>query len=47
MRLKLSYANVMATIAMFVALGGTSYAAIRITGANVKNESPDLGGHQE
>ncbi len=36
---KLSYANVMATIAVFVALGGTSYAAITITGKNVKNES--------
>jgi hypothetical protein len=35
MRPQLSYANVMATIAVFVALGGSAYAAIRITGANV------------
>jgi hypothetical protein len=36
-RSKLSYANVMATIAVFVALGGSSYAAIKITGNNVKD----------
>jgi hypothetical protein len=35
----LSYANVMATIAVFVALGGTSYAALKITGADVRNGS--------
>jgi hypothetical protein len=35
----LSYANIMATIAVFVALGGTGYAALRITGKNVKNSS--------
>ena len=39
MRSKLSYANVMATLAMFIALGGSSYAAITITGKNVKNGS--------
>jgi hypothetical protein len=39
MRSRLSYANVMATIAVFIALGGTSYAAITITGKNVKNGS--------
>ena len=38
-RSKLTYANVMATMAMFVALGGSSYAAITITGKNVKNGS--------
>jgi hypothetical protein len=38
-RSKLTYANVMATMAMFVALGGSSYAAIMITGKNVKNGS--------
>jgi hypothetical protein len=37
MRQHLSYANVMATVAMFIALGGGSYAAIKITGKNVKN----------
>jgi hypothetical protein len=39
MRERLSYSNVMATLAVFVALGGTSYAAITITGKNVKNGS--------
>jgi hypothetical protein len=29
-RAKLSYANVMATLALFVALGGTSYAAMKL-----------------
>jgi hypothetical protein len=33
----LTYANVMATIAVFVALGGSSYAALRITGHDVVN----------
>jgi hypothetical protein len=36
---RLSYANVMATVAVFLALGGTGYAAITITGKNVKNGS--------
>lgn len=35
----LSYANVMATIAVFVALGGSSYAALRVTGKNVADGS--------
>jgi hypothetical protein len=35
----LTYANVMATIAVFMAIGGTSYAAVTITGKNVKNGS--------
>jgi hypothetical protein len=39
LRRRLSYANVMATIAVFVALGGSSYAAISVTGKNVKNSS--------
>jgi hypothetical protein len=38
-RAKLSYANVVATLALFVALGGSSYAAIAITGKNVKDSS--------
>jgi hypothetical protein len=37
MRKRLSYANVMATVAVFIALGGSSYAAIKITGKNVKD----------
>jgi hypothetical protein len=39
LRARLTYANVMATIAVFVALGGSSYAAVTITGKNVKNSS--------
>jgi hypothetical protein len=38
-RRHLSYANVMATAALFVALGGSSYAALQITGADVRNGS--------
>jgi hypothetical protein len=36
---RLTYANVVATLALFVALGGSSYAAIKITGKNVENSS--------
>jgi hypothetical protein len=36
---RLTYANVMATAAVFIALGGSSYAALRITGADVRNGS--------
>jgi hypothetical protein len=39
LRRRLSYANVMATAAVFIALGGSSYAALRITGADVRNGS--------
>ena len=39
LRGKLTYANVMSTIAVFVALGGSSYAALTITGKDVKNGS--------
>ena len=35
LRARLTYANVVATIALFVALGGSSYAAITITSRNV------------
>ena len=38
-RRKLTYANVMATVAVFIALGGSAYAAAKITGKNVKNGS--------
>lgn len=38
-RSKLTYANVMATLALFVALGGGAYAAIEITGRDVKDRS--------
>jgi hypothetical protein len=39
LRRHLSYANVMATAAVFIALGGSSYAALRITGADVRDRS--------
>ena len=38
-RSRLTYANVMSTVAVFVALGGSSYAALTITGRDVKNSS--------
>src|SRR3954451_22614627 len=38
-RARLSYANVVATLALFVALGGTGYAASQITSKEVKNRS--------
>jgi hypothetical protein len=40
------YANVTATLALLMAMGGTSYAAVTITGANIKDGSvktSDLG----
>ncbi|MDP1848672.1 MAG: collagen-like protein [Solirubrobacteraceae bacterium] len=37
LRHRLSYANVVASLALFVALGGTGYAAVTITGKNVKD----------
>ena len=36
---RLTYANVMATIAVFIALGGTSYGVLRITGKDVASNS--------
>src|SRR4051812_15634769 len=39
MRSKLTYANVTATVAMFFALGGSSYAVVQFTGKNVKDNS--------
>lgn len=36
---RITYANVVATLALFVALGGSSYAALSITGKDVKNNS--------
>ena len=38
LRAHLTYANVMATIALFVALGGSSYAAIALTKNSVKSK---------
>jgi hypothetical protein len=38
-RQRLTYANVMATIAVFIALGGSSYAVRQISGSQLKNSS--------
>jgi len=38
-RARLTYANVMATIAVFVALGGSGYAAVTLNGRQLKNRS--------
>jgi hypothetical protein len=37
MRRHLTYANVVSTLCLFIALGGTSYAAIKVTGKAVKD----------
>ena len=39
LRHHLTYANVMATCAVFIALGGSSYAALKVTGKNVRDRS--------
>jgi len=39
LRSRLTYANVMATVAVFVALGGSSYAALHITGGQIANNT--------
>jgi hypothetical protein len=39
LRKRLTYANVMSTLAVFIALGGSSYAAFTINGATIKNRS--------
>jgi hypothetical protein len=39
MRAQLTYANVVATLALFLALGGSSYAVVQFTGKNVKDNS--------
>ena len=36
---RLTYANVVATLALFIALGGSSYAAVTITGREVRDDS--------
>jgi hypothetical protein len=38
-RRRLSYSNVMSTAAVFIALGGTSYAALQLTGRDIKDGS--------
>lgn len=39
LRQRMTYANVMSTLAVFIALGGSSYAAVTISGRNIKNRS--------
>jgi hypothetical protein len=39
LRQRLTYANVMSTLAVFIALGGSSYAAYRISGSSIKDRS--------
>ncbi len=39
LRRRLTYANVMSTLAVFIALGGSSYAALKISGESIKNRS--------
>ena len=43
LRRHLSYANVMATVAVFLALGGVSYAATKINGKNIVKHSIGAG----
>ena len=38
-KLRISPATVLSLIALFVALGGVSYAAVTINGKNIKNNS--------
>ncbi|HEV2813348.1 MAG TPA: hypothetical protein VGW10_08860, partial [Solirubrobacteraceae bacterium] len=37
--MRLTYANVMSSVAIFAALGGSSYAAVKIAGKDVRDES--------
>ena len=39
LRPQLTYANVMATVAVFIALGGSSYAALRVGSGQIVNNS--------
>ena len=39
LRSHLTYANTMATLAVFIAVGGSSYAAVTITGRSIKDGS--------
>ena len=38
-RQRLTYANAMSTVAVFIALGGSSYAALKIGSADIANNS--------
>jgi hypothetical protein len=39
LRQPLTYANVMSTVAVFIALGGSSYAALTISGSDIRKRS--------
>jgi hypothetical protein len=39
LRRNLNYANVMATLAVFIGLGGSSYAALKLTGHDIRDGS--------
>jgi hypothetical protein len=39
LRQRLTYANVLSTVAVFIALGGSSYAALTISGSHIKKRS--------
>ena len=39
LRSRLAFANVVSTLALFVALGGSSYAAVTLSGSNIENRS--------
>ena len=39
LRQRLTYANVMSTVAVFIALGGSSYAALQIDSGDIANNS--------
>jgi hypothetical protein len=39
LRARLTYANVVATLALFIALGGSSYAVSKISGSQIRNAS--------
>jgi hypothetical protein len=39
MRARLTYANVISTLALFIVLGGSAYAATQITGKQIKNNT--------
>ena len=36
---RLTYANVMSTLAVFIALGGSSYAAVKLNGSSIKDRT--------
>lgn len=40
---RLTYANVMATLAVFIALGGSSYAAVKINGRDIRSRTITSG----